>query len=156
MFANTRTWIIEWGDCDPAGIVFYPRYFAAFDTSTSRLIEAATGQKKAAIIRNNGIIGWPMVDTGARFLAPASYGDSVEIITQVTKVGRSSFSLTHSLSKDGVLCVEANEVRVWAAPRQDGTPGIEAAPIPAALAASLRGEQPMASPGVPAAKQRLI
>jgi 4-hydroxybenzoyl-CoA thioesterase len=26
---NTR---IEWGDCDPAGIVFYPRFFALFDS----------------------------------------------------------------------------------------------------------------------------
>lgn len=24
---NRRTIRIEWGDCDPAGIVFYPRYF---------------------------------------------------------------------------------------------------------------------------------
>ncbi len=35
MFSNTRTLRIEWGDCDPAGIVFYPRYFAMFDTSTT-------------------------------------------------------------------------------------------------------------------------
>ena len=27
MLINRRTIRIEWGDCDPAGIVFYPRYF---------------------------------------------------------------------------------------------------------------------------------
>jgi len=31
MLKNTHTQTIEWGDCDPAGIVFYPRYFAYFD-----------------------------------------------------------------------------------------------------------------------------
>ena len=34
MFSNRRTVRIEWGDCDAAGIVFYPRYFAMFDAST--------------------------------------------------------------------------------------------------------------------------
>ena len=139
MFSNTRTWTVEWGDCDPAGIVFYPRFFAAFDTSTSRLIEAATGLRKAEIIRSNGIIGWPMVDTGARFMVPASFGDEVEIDTRVTHVGRSSFALEHSLSRDGRLCIEATEVRVWAAHRSDGKPGIEGVPLPVELAARLRG-----------------
>ena len=46
MFSNTRTLRIEWGDCDPAGIVFYPRYFAMFDTSTTELMEAAIGMSK--------------------------------------------------------------------------------------------------------------
>ena len=35
MLSNTRTLRIEWGDCDPAGIVFYLRYFAMFDISTT-------------------------------------------------------------------------------------------------------------------------
>ena len=30
---NVRTTRIEWCDCDPAGIIFYPRYFEIFDTS---------------------------------------------------------------------------------------------------------------------------
>lgn len=31
MLTNRRTVRIEWGDCDPAGIVYFPRYFAIFD-----------------------------------------------------------------------------------------------------------------------------
>jgi len=139
MFTHSRTWTVEWGDCDPAGIVFYPRYFAAFDTSTSRLLEAANGKRKADIISDNRIIGWPMVDTAARFLSPTTFGDAVDIETRITRVGRSSFALEHRLTKDGVLSVEATEVRVWAAHRADRTPGIEAVPIPETLAARLRG-----------------
>ena len=30
---------IEWGDCDPAGIIFYPRYFEFFDAWTAALFE---------------------------------------------------------------------------------------------------------------------
>ena len=40
---NTRKVRIEWGDCDPAGIVFYPRYFEIFDASTAALFERALG-----------------------------------------------------------------------------------------------------------------
>jgi 4-hydroxybenzoyl-CoA thioesterase len=138
MFKNSRTWIVEWGDCDPAGIVFYPRFFAAFDTSTSRLLEAATGRKKSEIIRSNGIIGWPMVDTRAKFGAPATYGDEVVIETEIVKVGRSSFELVHRLSKDGVLSVEGRETRVWTGRAEDEPSRICAVPLPEKLAEILR------------------
>jgi 4-hydroxybenzoyl-CoA thioesterase len=35
MFVNRRDVQIQWGDCDPANIVYYPRYFEMFDDSTS-------------------------------------------------------------------------------------------------------------------------
>ena len=56
MFVNRRTVKIEWGDCDPAGIVFYPRYFAFFDASTHALFEAA-GLPKPRMIREFDIVG---------------------------------------------------------------------------------------------------
>jgi 4-hydroxybenzoyl-CoA thioesterase len=139
MFSNNRTWIVEWGDCDPAGIVFYPRFFAAFDTSTSRLLEAATGMRKAEIIRSNGIIGWPMVDTSARFLAPATYGDEIVIESRIIKVGRASFSLVHRMTRDEILCVEASETRVWTALGDEPDSKIRSVPLPENLAARLRG-----------------
>jgi 4-hydroxybenzoyl-CoA thioesterase len=140
MFANTRTWIVEWGDCDAAGIVFFPRFFAAFDTSTARLIEAAARMRQAEILQANDIVGWSLVDSAARFIAPASFGDSLDIATRITRVGRSSFALEHHLSKDGATCVEATEVRVWMARRSDGSPTMESRPIPNELAARLRGD----------------
>jgi len=40
MLINTRIVRVQWGDCDPAGIVFYPRYFEWFDASTILLFES--------------------------------------------------------------------------------------------------------------------
>ena len=51
MFTSIRNIRIEWGDCDPAGIVFYPRYFAMFDTSTTTLVERALGMKKIEYLK---------------------------------------------------------------------------------------------------------
>ena len=47
MLVNRRAVAIEWGDCDPAGIVFYPRYFAMFDASTAALFAHALGDEAA-------------------------------------------------------------------------------------------------------------
>ena len=50
-FTNSRTVRIEWGDCDPAGIIFYPRYFEIFDASTAALFERALGITKRDVLR---------------------------------------------------------------------------------------------------------
>ncbi|MFN3400197.1 MAG: acyl-CoA thioesterase, partial [Ferrovibrio sp.] len=72
MLVNTRSVEIEFGDCDPAGIVYYPNYIRMFDASTAYLFEAALGMKKIAWIKHFGIVGIPMVDTGAKFIRPSA------------------------------------------------------------------------------------
>ena len=113
MLVNRRTVEIVWGDCDPAGIVYYPRYFEMFDAATTALFDSALGMKKIAWTKAYGIVGIPMVETGARFVVPSRYGDTVEIGTQVTEIGRSSFKIAHRLTKEGALAAEAWEKRVW-------------------------------------------
>ena len=106
---HSRRLVIEWGDCDPAGIVFYPRYFAMFDASTAFLFAQALGMRKAAMIRRFGIVGIPMVDTRARFYTPSAFGDEVSLETRVTTFRRSSFDVHHRLLRAdgsrGVECV---------------------------------------------------
>ena len=63
MFVNRRDVQIQWGDCDPANIVYYPRYFEMFDDSTSIMFEAA-GFSKQDIIRKYGLVGIPMDHKG--------------------------------------------------------------------------------------------
>ena len=127
---HRRALTIEWGDCDPAGIVFYPRYFAMFDTSTCALFQAALGMTKIAWTRHYGILGIPMVDTRAKFHIPSAYGDEVVIESRVSAFRRSSFDVVHRLLKpDGALAVEGFETRVWTVREAEGG-RIRAAPIP--------------------------
>ena len=135
MFTTSRTVRIEWGDCDPAGIVFYPRYFAMFNHSTELLIERALGVKKVTLNQQYGLGGYPAVATHARFLVPTRYGDDVEIESAFTKIGRSSFSIQHRLSLDGALAVEGNETRVWAVRDASRPAGLRAQPLPDEMAA---------------------
>jgi 4-hydroxybenzoyl-CoA thioesterase len=77
---------IESGDCDPADIVFYPRYFAIFDACTIALLERALGTTMREMRKTYDCVGFPMVDTRARFMAPCRYGDEVAVETEVTAV----------------------------------------------------------------------
>jgi 4-hydroxybenzoyl-CoA thioesterase len=137
MFSNSRTLRIEWQHCDPAGIVFYPRYFAMFDSSTTYLFEKALGMTKYQFIRHYDFVGYPMVDTRAKFHIPGKFGDTVEIRTVVTEVKRSAFSIEHHLIKDGQLAVEGWETRVWVGKDPDDPEKIKSKPIPPEVVAKL-------------------
>jgi 4-hydroxybenzoyl-CoA thioesterase len=114
MFTNTRELTIEWGHCDPAGIVFFPRYFEIFDACTAHLFAHALGMTKARFQKHYDIVGIPLLDAHCKFHVPTTYGDPVRVESKVVRFGRSSFNVEHRLSKDGTLCVEGFEKRVWA------------------------------------------
>ena len=137
-FSNTRQVRIEWGDCDPAGIIFYPRYFAIFDASTALLFEAALGMTKFQMFKNLDFSGFPLVRTHARFLKPTRFGDDVTVETTVN-FSHSSFDIEHRLSHDGLTCVECSETRVWVV-LDPADPGrYKSHPIPEAVQAKFGG-----------------
>ena len=69
MLVSHKRLLVEWGDCDPAGIVFYPRYLAWFDDCTTALFLAA-GLPIQNLFRSHGVLGVPLVDVKARFIVP--------------------------------------------------------------------------------------
>jgi len=125
---------VEWGDCDPAGIIFYPRYFEIFDASTAALFERALGMTKYKSLAAFDFAGYPLVDTRAKFMKPTRFGDDVVVESTIT-FGTSSFGIQHRLTLNGELCVECTEKRVWVA-RDPADPGrIRARPVPEAVRA---------------------
>ncbi len=128
MLINRRTVQIDWGDCDPANIVYYPRYFEWFDASTAHYFKAA-GIPKPELLKRYGVVGFPMVDASAKFLFPSTHGDEVVVETQIVRFGRASFDVEHKLTRDGKLAVEGYEKRVLVTRSQDGN-GITSFPIP--------------------------
>lgn len=130
-----RQFTIEWGHCDPAGIVYNARFFEFFDWSTWLLFEAALGVTPPDLGRTFGIMGIPLVDAGARFLAPARFGDVVDITSQVSAFRRSSFDVAHQIMVGGKVAVEGTETRVWAVRDPADPDKIRAQPIPPDVAA---------------------
>jgi 4-hydroxybenzoyl-CoA thioesterase len=129
MLINRRTIRIEWGDCDPAGIVYFPRYFEYFDACTVALFEHA-GFRKKELLSTYQIAGIPVVDLKTRFMAPSTFGDDVTVESSITTWGNSSFVVQHRLMKGDVLAVECFETRVWVACKSDDSRKLGAVPIP--------------------------
>jgi 4-hydroxybenzoyl-CoA thioesterase len=133
MLTNIRTTRIEWCDCDPAGIIYYPRYFQIFDTCTTVLFERALGMNKIDFLKVYNFLGYPVLETRARFLKPTRFGDDVAIETKLVEYGRSSFKIEHRLSKAGTLAAEGFETRVWSARDPEDPEKIKSQPIPDAV-----------------------
>src|SRR5438094_9540793 len=136
MLVNRRTLRIEWGQCDPAGIVFYPQYLIIFDTRPGWRSER-TGLTATAMRKKYRIVGMPIVEVGARFILPCRFDDEIVVESEVGEWGRSSFTVRHRILKAGELALDGFEKRVWAAPHPERPGAIQAQPVPAEIIASL-------------------
>jgi 4-hydroxybenzoyl-CoA thioesterase len=132
-----RQLTIEWAHCDPAGIVFNPRYFEFFDTNTWMLFERALGVKPQDLAATFQIFSIPLVDACANFLRPSKFGDEVEVTSRVSEFRRSSFTVEHRILNKGETAVEGEEIRVWAGHHKSEPGKIEALAIPAEVIARL-------------------
>jgi 4-hydroxybenzoyl-CoA thioesterase len=127
--SSRKTIHIEWGDCDPAQIVHYPRYLAYFDACTTALFKKA-GLSKRQMLKTYQIVGIPLVDLRASFKAPSRFSDTVVVESEITEWRRSSFCVRHRLFNKGVLAVECFEIRVWAAMSEIDPERIESKLVP--------------------------
>lgn len=105
---------IRFGDCDPAGIVFYANFFRWFDAACWQTF-ADRGFPRRTLVDRYGIVGWPIVSTGVQFRSPATEGDLISVETTVERFGASSFDLAYRVVRGDVLVCEGAERRVWAA-----------------------------------------
>ena len=136
MLTNRRTLRVEWGQCDPAGIVFYPQYLIIFDSSTGWLFERS-GLTPSRMRQRYNLVGMPIVEVGVRFMKPCHFDDDIVVETEVSQWGRSSFTVRHRILKAGALALDGFEKRVWAAPHPEQTGAIKAQAVPAEIIASL-------------------
>ena len=88
---------VGWGDCDPAGIVFYPHFYAWMDMVSHVLARQMGIPRESMIPPGPDMLGFPVVGTEAQFLVPARMDDLLEVRTWVSRVGRSSLSLRHEI-----------------------------------------------------------
>jgi 4-hydroxybenzoyl-CoA thioesterase len=88
---------VGWGDCDPAGIVFYPRFYAWMDTVSHVLAREMGVAREAMLPPSAELLGFPVVGTQAQYLTPARMDDVLEVRAWVARVGRTSLSLRHEI-----------------------------------------------------------
>ena len=131
---------VQFGDCDPANIVFYPNYYRWFDAATHHLC-TQVGLDWISLRDQYGVVGMPLVDTGASFRQPASFGDHLEIESSVVECARKTLRLRHLVRRGDTLLVEGFEVRVLGARHPDDPKRLRALEIPKEIRNALtRGE----------------
>ena len=138
-FVYRRQFAIEWGHCDPAGIVFNARFYEFFDRSTWLMFEAALGVPLQDLAKTYDIVGIPLVGAQAKFIAPAKFGDVVDMESRIVEIRRSSFDVQHRMLIAGALAVEGNEKRVWAGRHPDDPLRMKARAIPGEVVAKFKG-----------------
>jgi 4-hydroxybenzoyl-CoA thioesterase len=128
-----RQILVEFGHCDPGGLIQVARIFQYFDTSTWLLFEQALGVRQRDFLETIGVL--PLVEVSADVRVPLRFGDTIEIASRIAEFRRSSFHVEHVITKNGELAVAGGETRVWAARPQDDTGKIRPAAIPAEIIA---------------------
>lgn len=145
MFVSQKHLLVEWGHCDPAGIVFYPQYFAWFDACATALFTNA-GMPTRALFKHYGIVGVPLVDVRARFLMPSTFNDELLAESAVREFRKSSFIIRHQFFKAGALAVEGFETRVWAGRDPMNPERMKSRPLPAEVIERLSASCPATGP----------
>jgi YbgC/YbaW family acyl-CoA thioester hydrolase len=102
---------VHWGDCDPAGIIFYPTYFRWMDSACWACF-AGVGYPAKRMRAEN--LAMPLIAADCQFLHPAEQGDHCEVRSRIARFGGKSFVLAHEvLRADGVALARGSETRVW-------------------------------------------
>ena len=104
---------VRFGDCDPAGLVYYPALFHYCHVALEEFFAARCGVSYARLVSERRL-GFPTVNVRAEFNAPFVYGDEVEVEVWVSAVGRTSATFEYRLRRasDRALCATATHVQV--------------------------------------------
>jgi 4-hydroxybenzoyl-CoA thioesterase len=131
----TTAFTVEWGQCDPARIVFYPHYFVWFDTTFQHWLRCA-GLSQAMLTERYGVVGTPILEANAKFLVASTDGERLESEARIERFGPKRFRIDYRLSRDRQLLVEGHEIRAWVAKVGDR---LRSLPIPPEFETALAG-----------------
>jgi acyl-CoA thioesterase FadM len=65
---------VQFGDCDPAGIVFFPNFSKWMDASSLHFFMECGVPPWRELVKTTGIIGTPLLEIHTKFMRPATYG----------------------------------------------------------------------------------
>ncbi len=114
------------GDCDPAGIVFYPNFQRWMDASSLNFFLACGIPPWKTLERSHNIVGTPLLETSTKFINSASYPDQLDIVTSVESWKGKVFTQLHRVMRGDTLICEGRETRIFVKRLEDGSlKGIE-------------------------------
>jgi 4-hydroxybenzoyl-CoA thioesterase len=121
---------VMFGDCDPAGIVFFPNFSKWMDASSLNFFVKCGVPPWRELVKTRGIVGTPLLEIHTRFMRPATYGERLQIHTSVTEWREKVFMHRHVVQRgDAGLC-EGTETRAFVIHPPEAPDRIKAIPVP--------------------------
>jgi len=121
---------VEFGDCDPARIVWFPNFFRWIDHASRHFFIECGVPPWHETEKTLGVIGTPIVDSHSRFLKTATYGDELTIEVSVPEWRGKSFVQRYRCMRGEDVIMECDEVRIFAGRKEGDAEAIRALPIP--------------------------
>ena len=106
---HSLSYRVTFGDCDPAGIVFYPNIYGWFDRCFHDWLAGFGGH--AEICRDLGAVGAGLMSASADFRRPMRPNDDITVAMTIRDWGRKSLTLDYQLRMGETVTATGTEVR---------------------------------------------
>ena len=123
----SRTFPVRFRHCDPAGIVFYPRYFEMMNDLLEDWFAALEWDFETLHADKNE--GVPTLKLEAEFLRPSRLGDELVFELELQRLGSSSFTLAYTATCENEPRLKARATLVYIS----NGDRLESVPLPQAL-----------------------
>ncbi len=133
--SNVYSVDVQFGDCDPAGIVFFPNFSRWMDEASLAFFMAQGIPPWRELVKTRGIIGTPLLEIHTKFYKPATYGETIEVHTTVEDWAAKTFRQRHRVRRGEDLLCEGTEVRAFCIRDPANPDRIKAIPVPEDLKA---------------------
>jgi 4-hydroxybenzoyl-CoA thioesterase len=120
---------VTFGDCDPAGIVFFPNFSRWMDAASLHFFMQCGVPPWQQLVKSTGIIGTPLLELHTKFLRPATYGETIQVHTSVQEWRAKVFVHRHEVRRGDELLCEGSETRAFCV-RVPGEDRLKAIPVP--------------------------
>jgi 4-hydroxybenzoyl-CoA thioesterase len=132
---HVHTVHIQFGDCDPAGIVFFPNFLRWMDESSLAFFMACGVPPWRELVKTRGIVGTPLLEIHTKFSKSATYGETIEVHTTVEEWSAKTFKHRHKVMRGDTLLCEGTEIRAFVQRDAADPERLRAIPIPEDLKA---------------------
>lgn len=102
---------VRFGDCDPAGIVYYPTLYHYCHVAFEEAWGGALGVRYADLCQRDRI-GFPTVHVETDFRHPARYGDALDFTVWVSRVGATSVVFEFAASAGRIEVLRSSHTKV--------------------------------------------
>lgn len=132
---HIHTVTVRFGDCDPAGIVFYPNFQRWMDESSLAFFMACGLPPWREYVKTTGILGTPLLEIHTRFLHAVTYAQTIEVHTSIEHWAAKTFRHKHVIKLGELVVCEGTETRAFVRRHPDNPDRIQAVPVPEAIKA---------------------